>query len=479
MANFEVSPASVYLNEPITFGPGNTPESGSMWLVRSWINDRYLELARDLSSDANSTFVFDINSSRGPAIMRCTGDATEATAKLQAIRYTGGKWDEGGKSHQVEQKDLPSVTFKIPNLPEYGPGVLLSVEPVDGLNGSYIKGRSRAKLSFYTKSAPGSTVIDSKVTLSTGQQIKQTGELTSDLLTTAGDITIIGSASDGRGFVQTATQTITVLDYAEPKITKFEVYRCDVNGQQKTDGAYIHAEFMYECSAIDGNECLMIFDRSSDGGLTWEEEFRRTNLSGGGAIDSTIQIPENEKRLYRLRVTDKYATTTVTQELSTAKVFIGYNNILGAWCFGREASDQDANKTVVATDFVAEGNASFKGNLTLESAARNYIIDIVHPVGTVLWLQAGKNPNTLFPGTSWKQYRSVWRSMSDTGYVIDVANGQNGVTNDASVLMYQFQGRDNQKWSHALSPASGGNAGGDRTAQITELVSNIPWLRAA
>lgn len=99
-------------------------------------------------------------------------------------------------------------------------------------------------------------------------------------------------------------------------------------------------------------------------------------------------------------------------------------------------ADTNLKKTISDANAVKSGRQGVVGDTKT-------MVNTLYPVGMVVWLQAGKDPNSLFPGTT-------WRSTLDTGYVID-----------------------------ALSPASNNNTGGSTDVATTEQVSTIPWLRTA
>lgn len=123
----------------------------------------------------------------------------------------------------------------------------------------------------------------------------------------------------------------------------------------------------------------------------------------------------------------------------------------------------------------------FNGTMSFDSRAQMSLFNLIHPVGSILTLKEGINPNTLYPGTTWKDYRLVLLSMVNSTYCIDAANSATSAANNQNVALYTFLGGDNQKWKMGYSPASHDNAGGGvaESGFISELTVGVPWIRTA
>jgi len=74
---------------------------------------------------------------------------------------------------------------------------------------------------------------------------KETATLTTEAITTSGDVVVIGSAKDSRGFTGEARQTISVLEYSKPLVVPcdgenaIKCYRSTENGDIKGSSPHV------------------------------------------------------------------------------------------------------------------------------------------------------------------------------------------------------------------------------------------------
>lgn len=110
-------------------------------------------------------------------------------------------------------------------------------------------------------------------------------------------------------------------------------------------------------------------------------------------------------------------------------------------------------------------------------------IDTIYPVGVVIWFAQNKNPNSLFPGTTWSYIgeNKTIRLASSSGNNVLSSGGSDNVTLTASHLpphRHTFSGTTSSfdygtKWTnttgshqHSISPALSGG-GGVMSANLT------------
>lgn len=462
----------ITLGTEFVIGPGADPAPGYKWLIQMWINGNYLELGRDWDAATNHILKLTPNDPKGRGVMKCLGNSRVGTATCKGIRYGGGNWDSGGQQHQVQARDMGTVTFRIPDEDGYRPQISFSVSPDNG--NLFVQGMSRITYSLSAEASAGTYIRETKVVLDTGEVITAS----SPIANIPGKHTAVATATDGRGLTTSKSITFEVLAYTQPKISTLSAVRCTSSGVESGSGTSVRISYGYQVQNLTGNTASARLERSSDNGSSWTTISTFTDLSKTGSQIEKDIAPTASRILLKLTISDKYASTYRTFEVGPEAVLMAYNTATPGVTFGRDVTTADAGKLVSGVPFKAEKDLEAAGTLTLSQAAKKTIIDLMHPVGTVIWLQAGKDPNSLFSGTTWKQYRSVWRQMKDTGYVIDYQNSTNPPANDTHLIIYTWTGNDDQKWSHALSPASNNNAGGANTSDKT-IISTIPWLRTA
>jgi hypothetical protein len=117
------------------------------------------------------------------------------------------------------------INLSIPNTTDTKPTMTMSLSPVTDLTPNsliYLKSISKVKATFTDGAGKyGASIASYKLTVSGKEYASpDTSEsiIESDYLATTGSITVNGIITDSRGFSNTYTETITVLDYNNPAI---------------------------------------------------------------------------------------------------------------------------------------------------------------------------------------------------------------------------------------------------------------------
>ena len=95
----------------------------------------------------------------------------------------------------------------------------LSIEPVDGYAGMYLKGISKATLTATAVGAQGSTIPSSNYAMTGGGNTGNTNPWTTPTLVAVGVNAMSVTVTDSRGRTATRTENITVVDYTNPTIS--------------------------------------------------------------------------------------------------------------------------------------------------------------------------------------------------------------------------------------------------------------------
>lgn len=116
--------------------------------------------------------------------------------------------------------------------------------------GGYIKNRSRLNVSITETKSYGSA-INTYNTTANGTTYKEASFVT-DLLKTAGNMTITSTVTDKRGRSGSDTETVNVLDYSAPAVTYLSVHRCNADGTENEQGEYVKATFSARVTSLGG-----------------------------------------------------------------------------------------------------------------------------------------------------------------------------------------------------------------------------------
>ncbi len=223
-----------------------------------------------------------------------------------------------------------NVTLTVPNNSSTKPTCAATLELVDGVNGKYIQGKSKAKVTLTTTTKYNATVSAYRITID--GTIYTVNPATSTPLLINGVRAYSAYISDSRGFSSdTVHGTIPVIRYDAPTITGVSIYRSDSAGVASNDGAYITYIFTPTITSLDGDNdknYVVQYKREIDSSWT-------TPSSGSGALTDytsqktvTVGGSLSSTTVYQARIgiTDLYGTVyTSIVTIPTSAVIMDFN----------------------------------------------------------------------------------------------------------------------------------------------------------
>lgn len=298
------------------------------------------------------------------------------------LRFTFRTYSDADYSNQVGDASVKELTLNIPNNSSTQPTVGMVLEPVgslpDAFDGLYIKGKTKV----HAKTLDAAPKYNAKITSYSlkvdGVSYGSSANYTSAILSKYGTVVVTGYATDSRGFTGSMEKSITVIDYAKPKILNVEAFRCDANGNAADTGTYLKIKATRSYSKVVANEvqknfCLIRYRWKPVNGSysSWTTILAKT-ASGdtvttgallGGALDA--------KTTYVVQVQayddiGEHAETEVSIPTETVYMHRTKNAMgLGKYAEGDELLD-------VAWDAHFHGDVKI-GDMTL----REYILSII------------------------------------------------------------------------------------------------------
>jgi hypothetical protein len=194
---------------------------------------------------------------------------------MTAVLYT---YSDSGATKQIGNPSSRTFGVIVPNNDNTKPSVGMSLEPdtpYEKFKSLYLQGRSRVKASFSGSGKYGASVSSYKLEV---EGEKYSSPYTSDILSKSGELTIVGIATDSRGFFNTASQKINVIAYKTPYIAPTEgnrkviCERCTKDGTASDTGTFLHVKGTRNYTKIntDGivNYCSVRCRYKPEGG-TW------------------------------------------------------------------------------------------------------------------------------------------------------------------------------------------------------------------
>ncbi len=308
-----------------------------------------------------------------------------------------------------------TFTVEVPDDERTKPRAMMALSPVDTpLEGLYIAGRSRAQASFtQAEGKYGATVMSYRLR-SNGAEYGApyiSGYLTEP-------VTVVGVVTDSRGYEREYPMDVPVMPYTKPQIRPVAgqdeviVARCDELGQLTESGIYlmIAARRSYTPLTVDGearNRCAIRYRykaESAQGYGDWA-----VILAAGAQGDEVVTGPlldgafsEQVCWVVQVQAIDSLgdvATTTVT--VPTDKVYMHRDGERGSLAFGKYVEDDDT------FDIAQEKTLKVRGGLVLLGQAYQVILDIAHPVGSVLLMEA--DPGPVIGGAWVKTGSGTWK----------------------------------------------------------------------
>lgn len=279
------------------------------------------------------------------------------SGKMTVTLYT---YSNSACTNQVGSADVQEITATVPKNSTTLPSVSMTLTPIstianEAFSGMYIQGKSKVKVDLDCSGKLGATITSKSIKIN-GKTYKS-GD-TSDLLTQYGNVEIVGSVIDSRGFPKEVTKTITIIPYSKPTITDVEAYRCDANGNSSDGGTYLKIKATrYFRTILDGTEhknfCKVQY-RYKTGSGSYSSWTDINSISGNkvetGALLNGGLKAENTYTV-QVRVIDtvgEYSYTTV--QIPTDKVYCHRDGSRNSFTFGGYVTEDD-------TFTIAEGIA--------------------------------------------------------------------------------------------------------------------------
>lgn len=199
------------------------------------------------------------------------------------------------------------------------PSVSISVTDASGYKdtyGGYVQGMSKFSVVVTASGSQGSSIKAYRTTAD--GKAYTAASFTTSVVAGTGSMNIDATVTDSRGRTETARTTVTVLAYAQPKITALSVNRCDANGNSNNSGAYLAVTFSSSITSLNNKNTASFsvgYKKTSDSTYTTET---LTDFAGQFAVSGGVFVfPAETAASYNILFTVSDAFT------STAKTALG------------------------------------------------------------------------------------------------------------------------------------------------------------
>jgi hypothetical protein len=316
------------------------------------------------------------------------------------------------------------------------PGATLAVAVVDGFNGLYLKGKSKCRLTSTFTGAQGSTLASQALT--GGGYSGTSSPFTTGVLNTAGTQTMSLTVTDSRSRQKTATQNITVTDYASPSILNVSAFRSDAGGNLLDTGGNIALTASFLVAAVAGNSGTGTVRKRIAGG-TWETAVA---IAHNTKVVLTGALPENAYEV-EISLTDTVGTvSTYFLTIRQAQFAFDFRNDRAAlgrlalgeksfllpddWLTNINADKLDGQHASNASGSIPINNGTLNSNLNADKLDGYHVTDIllaVYPIGAIYISTVSTSPATLFGGTWSAIGAGTFLNAAGSGYTAGGTGG--------------------------------------------------------
>ena len=240
-----------------------------------------------------------------------------------------------------------SITLKVPTTVVPTISSVAVSEAVSGIAdkfGAYVRTRSKLAVAITAAGAQGSTISSYRTTL---DGVTYTAaSFTSNTLNTAGTLTMTVTVTDSRGRTATKSQSITVVAYSPPSLTKFTAERCNADGSAaQVDGTKVRVSVSGSISPV-GNKnsfsCVVYYKLSSATAWTQATSLAAANYAvsvSNQPLTATFDTLNSYD--LKVRLMDAFYYVEQTVSIGTKQVLMDFYASGNGIAFGKVAENPE------------------------------------------------------------------------------------------------------------------------------------------
>ena len=285
----------------------------------------------------NTTSLY-TNASYGISIDAAYQFPNSKDADMTVTLYT---YSDSECKTQIGTASTKTCKVYIPENEDTLPTVAMSLSPVSSLDSMfsslYLQGKSRVKADFTGTDANYGASLKSCSMSINGKNYDSPYQ--SDFLYTQGTISVIGTATDSRGFTSSITKKIEVIPYAKPSLIPYTgeksiiCQRCDAEGNISSSGTYLRIKVGRKYSTVTAegiqkNFCLLRFRHKTENAtsfLSWVSLLEKDNTNSN-EIDAIIEnavTSTTTSYIVQIGVVDDIGESTIAEfTIPTADVTV-------------------------------------------------------------------------------------------------------------------------------------------------------------
>lgn len=346
------------------------------------------------------------------------GNSTTSECTVELTTHTDISCTSG---NQIGNKSTKTITVTVVEDSETKPVVTsATIQPSpDLMSGLYIQSATGVKATDITAAGKYNATISKTYIRVEGKTYDL--NMQSDYLAANGSVIVNAYAVDTRGFISDGFAiTLQSQPYSKPKLRpvtgqrNVSVVRCDESGADNDSGAYIKVLVKREYSKIfvDGaqrNFCEVSFRYKTSIGSAWSQF--TVIITEDAPSDEVITKPLigtlDPKSSYQVEIIAEDTiggTGRAIIDVSSEEIFWHRDGARGSLGFGKYVEEENV------LDIAPTKKLIIRGGLVFSGEAAMIILDLTHPIGSVLETVDTEDPGIYLGGT--------WKKLDDTGTTV-------------------------------------------------------------
>lgn len=277
---------------------------------------------------------------------------------------------------------------------------------------AYVKEKSTLKVDITASGDYGSTIKNYKTTIDGLTYLNS--NFTSEILRTSGTLTVTTTVTDTRDRTVTKTQQINVIDYYTPKVTGFNIERCDSSGNLADDDTakYLLVTFGYDIAPVNNkNDKRAVLQYYNSTNNSWVDVANFTSVYKRevSSYKTTVEFDVDKTHEVRLSLTDFFITDenviTISREIEPTYTLINYHSSGTGMAIGTVATEEETFE--VGLDNTILKDTKINGDLVIGDEEGNNAINVKEKIEnlevdsrTILELLDKLTPVVLYEGNS-------------------------------------------------------------------------------
>lgn len=210
----------------------------------------------------------------------------------------------------------------------------IKAEVVSGLDGLYIQGYSKCKVSVSGHSAGTGATVASVLISGNGDSAWATS-IISSLLRTAGTVTFTVKVTDSRGRATSGTVSITVQAYKAVAITGRTALRCKSDGTvSRVTGTSAKLGVSYTMTTVGSNAATVKVYWRVYGASSWTQISGWSSASGYTAVAMVDAVALDKRYEIRFDVADKLSMASQTAVIEPGVVYMVWSKVKSSFGLG-------------------------------------------------------------------------------------------------------------------------------------------------